>query len=99
MIALSTRTVEGIEADRARARELLDRSTAMATALSPYIGYAATAEIAKASVASGRSIRDLVLERGLLPEGTLDRILSAEAMTRPGIAGRETTAKSEGGKP
>jgi aspartate ammonia-lyase len=87
MIALRSRTVEGIEADRARARELLDRSTAMATALSPYIGYAATAEIAKASVTSGRSIRDLVLERGLLPEDTLDRILSAEAMTRPGIAG------------
>ena len=42
----------------ARARELLDRSTAVATALSPYIGYAATAEIAKAAVASGRPIRD-----------------------------------------
>ena len=50
----------------ARARELLDRSTATATALSPYIGYAATAEIAKESVKTGRSIRDLVLERGLL---------------------------------
>ena len=47
-------------------RELLDRSTAAATALSPYIGYAATAEIAKESVQTGRSIRELVLERGLL---------------------------------
>ena len=80
-------TVEGIEADEKRTRELLDRSTAMATALNPYIGYAATAEIAKAAVSTGRSIRELVLERGLLSAADLDRILSAEAMTQPGIAG------------
>ena len=87
MKALRERTVDGIEADRQRTRELLDRSTAMATALNPYIGYATTAEIAKASVATGRPIRDLVLERGLLSEADLDRILSVEAMTQPGIAG------------
>jgi aspartate ammonia-lyase len=87
MKALRERTVEGIEADRQRTRELLDRSTAMATALNPYIGYSTTAEIAKAAVASGRSIRELVLERGLLSERDLDRILSVEAMTQPGIAG------------
>ncbi len=87
MRALRERTVEGIEADRARSRELLDRSTAVATALSPYIGYAATAEIAKASIATGRPIREIVLERGLMPAADLDRILSVEAMTQPGIAG------------
>jgi aspartate ammonia-lyase len=87
MSAFRERTVEGLEADTARARELMDRSTAVATALSPYIGYEATAEIAKGAVASGRSIRDLVLERGLLKEEDLDRILSAEAMTEPGIPG------------
>ncbi len=70
------RTVDGIAADAARCRELLDRSTAVATALSPYIGYAATAEIAKESVRTGRPIRDLVLERGLLDRERLDRILS-----------------------
>jgi aspartate ammonia-lyase len=89
MIALRTRTVEGIEADIERSRELLERSTAVATALSPYIGYANTAEIAKAAVTSGRSIRDLVLERGLMDAPQLDRILSVEAMTRPGIAGKK----------
>src|SRR5688572_16455292 len=45
MDALGERCVEGLEADEARARELLDRSTATATALSPYIGYADTAEL------------------------------------------------------
>ncbi len=88
MVALRTRTVDGIEADVERCRELLDRSTAMATALSPYIGYAATAEIAKESVRTGRSIRDIVLERGLLEAERLDSILSVEAMTQPGVPGR-----------
>ncbi len=87
MNTLRTRTVDGIEADEGRCRELLERSTAAATSLSPYIGYAKTAEIAKAAVATGRSIRDLVLERGLMDAQQLDRILSVEAMTRPGIAG------------
>jgi aspartate ammonia-lyase len=89
MTALRERTVEGLEADEARCRELLERSTAVATALSPYIGYAATAEIAKAAVASGRSIRDIVLERRLVKPEDLDRILSAEAMTEPGIPGEK----------
>jgi aspartate ammonia-lyase len=87
MKAFRARTVEGIAADGARAKELLDRSTAAATALSPYIGYAVTAEIAKAAVLSGRSIRDLVLERGLLDAARLDAILSVSAMTRGGVVG------------
>jgi aspartate ammonia-lyase len=100
MIALRLRTVDGIVADRARARELLDRSTATATALSPYIGYAATAEIAKEAVRSGRSIRDLVLARGLLDATQLDAVLSAEAMTRPGIAGGGRAGQAgKAGKP
>jgi aspartate ammonia-lyase len=83
------RCVDGIVADEARARELLDRSTATATALSPYIGYAATAEIAKESVKTGRPIRDLVLERGLLDAQRLDEILSVDSMTRGGIVGKQ----------
>ncbi len=89
MKTLRLLTVDGLIADEARCRELLDRSTAMATALNPFLGYEATAEIAKAAVATGRSIRELVLERGLLDQDELDRILSPGAMTRPGIAGRQ----------
>ena len=89
MTALRVRCIDGVEADAARCRELLDRSTAVATALNPYIGYAATAEIAKESVRTGTPIRQLVLERGLLDAAQLERILSPEAMTQPGIAGRE----------
>jgi len=91
MTALRTRCVDGIEAVPSRATELLDRSTAMATALSPYIGYAATAEIAKESVQTGRPIREIVLERKLLDAAQLDRILSPAAMTRPGIVDAGST--------
>jgi aspartate ammonia-lyase len=87
--ALSVRSVAGIVANVERARELLDRSTATATALSPYIGYAATAEIAKEAVRTGRPIRDLVLERGLMDREKLDEVLSVSGMTRGGIVGRE----------
>ena len=91
MRVLQDRCVSGIAVDAERCRELLDRSTALATALSPYIGYAATAEIAKTSVRTGRPIRELVRERDLIPAAELDAILSAEAMTSPGIPGRHGT--------
>jgi aspartate ammonia-lyase len=87
MKALRVRCVDGIEADATRCRELLDRSTAVATALSPYIGYAKTAEIAKEAVKTGKTIREIVLERGFMDARRLDEVLSAENMTRPGIAG------------
>jgi len=92
MGVLTTRCVDGIQADERRCRELLDRSTAVATALSPYIGYAATADIAKEAVKTGRSIADLVRERQLIPPDRLDRILSPEEMTEPGIPGSKTKA-------
>ena len=87
MKTLQERAVEGIVADVRRCRELLDRSTALATALSPHLGYAVTAEVARESVATGRSVREIVLERRLMEPDRLDAILSAEAMTRPGVAG------------
>ncbi len=89
MNALRVRCVDGIEADAERCRELLERSTAVATALSPYIGYERTAEIAKESVRTGRPIREIVLERRLMDARQLDRVLSAEVMTEPGIPGAD----------
>jgi aspartate ammonia-lyase len=86
---LRTRSIDGLQINTERARELLDRSTAVATALSPYLGYAATAALAKEAVNSGRTIRELVESRGLMDVTTLDRILSVPAMTRPGVRGKE----------
>jgi aspartate ammonia-lyase len=89
MSTLEVLCVEGIQPDDARCRELLDRSTAVATALSPYLGYAKTAEIAKESVRTGKPIREIVLQRGLIEAAQLDEILSVEAMTEPGVPGKE----------
>jgi len=83
MEVLRTKCVEGIGADAERGRELLDRSTALATALSPHIGYAATAEIAKEAVRTGKSIRQLARERGVLSDAQLDTLLAPERMTSP----------------
>ena len=93
------RCVDGLAPDAARAHELLERSTAAATALSPYIGYAATADVAKTAVKTGRSIRDIVLERKLLDAPTLDRVLSVNAMTRGGIVGAESTGPRQRREP
>ena len=59
----------------------------------PELGYAATAEIAKEAVKTGRPIRELVLERQLLDRTKLDEILSVEAMTQGGIAGERKADK------
>ena len=85
LTVLASRTVDGLEVDVDRCRELLDRSTAVATALSPYLGYARTAEVAKDAVATGRSIREVVLARGWMAPEQLDAILAPDAMTSPGV--------------
>jgi aspartate ammonia-lyase len=66
--------VLGITADPAQCAYFLHRSVGLATILNPKIGYSA-AEIAKESVSTGRSIRELVLERGLLTEAEMDALM------------------------
>ena len=80
---LAERCVRGITANRERARELLDSSTALVTALNPYIGYARSSEIAKEALATGRRVYDLVLERKLMTREDLDALLKPEVLTQP----------------
>jgi len=79
--------VAGIEADVERCARLLEESSAMATPLAPYIGYALAADIAKEAVATGKTIRALVLEKGVFSREELDRILDPHELTEPGVAG------------
>jgi aspartate ammonia-lyase len=79
--------VSGIEADEERCGDLLERSSAMATPLAPYVGYRLAADIAKEAVQTGRTIRDLVVEKGIFTRAELDEILSPYELTEPGIAG------------
>ena len=76
--------VAGLEADVARCRELVDRSLMLVTALNPHIGYDAAAAVAKEAYATGKSLREVVLARGLMSAEALDAALDPAAMTRPG---------------
>jgi fumarate hydratase class II len=79
--------IAGIEADVERCRTYALSSLSISAALNPYLGYEEVAKVIKASVAEGKDLRTVVLERGLLSEEEVDRALDVEAMTRGGIIG------------
>ncbi len=84
---LAERCVEGLEANRERAHEMVEKSLAMVTALAPKIGYDLAADIAKESVRTGRTVRELAREREVLPEDELEQVLDARAQTEGGLTG------------
>jgi fumarate hydratase, class II len=79
------RCVIGIEADVERCRAYAESSPSLGTSLNPYIGYEAAAEVVKESVRTGRSVREIVVERGLLSDEEVDRALDVLGMTEGGI--------------
>jgi fumarate hydratase class II len=85
--AFTDRCVVGIEVNEARCRELLELNPSIATALNPYIGYDKASEVAKASAKEHKSVREVVLREGLLPEDDIDDALDVRAMTEPGLPG------------
>ena len=76
--------LEGLEADEERCAEMIEKSLAMCTALSPKIGYEAAAKIAKEAFQSGRTVREIARAMKLLPDEELDKILDPASMTKPG---------------
>ena len=80
---LQTRCVEGIEADRERCRSYAESSFGIAAALNPYIGYSKAAECVKEAMKTKRTLRQVVLSKGLLSEKELAKILSPENLTQP----------------
>ena len=86
--AFRTKCVDGIEANRERARELLLKNPSIATALNAEIGYDKASKVAKKAAAENRSVRDVVVEMGLIPEERLDDVLDVRSMTEPGIPGQ-----------
>ncbi len=81
----SERCVEGLQATD-RGPELVERSPMLATALNPLIGYDEAAKLAKESMRSGRSIRQLARARGV-SEKDLNKVLDLGKMTKPGLEG------------
>jgi fumarate hydratase class II len=77
----ASRCVEGLEANEDRCEALVEQSLAMVTALNERIGYDAAAAIAKESVKTGKTVRELCLEKKVLPPDELAQLLDARAMT------------------
>ena len=77
------RCVKGITANPKRCEFYAQSTVSLATALNPYIGYAKAAEIAKESVATGRSIIDIARTSGVLTEAQIREILDPKRMTEP----------------
>lgn len=80
---LTKHCITGINANKGQCEEYIEKSVGISTALCPYIGYAKSAEIAKKSLKTGISVKELVLEEGLLKEEELKEILKPEKMTQP----------------
>ena len=76
----------GLEPNVEQCQKWLDNSVGIVTALLPHIGYEKSAELAREAYTTGRPIREIILDRGILTKKELTHILSPRQMTRPGIA-------------
>lgn len=83
MRVLAEKCVDGIKANEERCRYYAHATISVAAALNPYIGYAAAAAIAKESVKTGRPVTEIALERKLLDEKLMKKILDPYRMTEP----------------
>ncbi|MDQ5851177.1 MAG: aspartate ammonia-lyase [Chloroflexota bacterium] len=83
----TTKCVAGITANAEKATGWLAKNAILVTALNPVIGYAKGAEVAKEAMATGKTIREVVVEKGYLTEDRVDELLDIRAMTDGGIFG------------
>ena len=82
---LADRCVAGVEPDVERCRTYAEASPAVVTSLAPHVGYEVAAAVVKESLATGRTVRALVLEKQLVSEDRLDEALDVLRLTRPGL--------------
>ncbi len=81
--AFAEMTVEGLEADEERCAALIEHSLALVTPLATRIGYDKAAAIANEAYNTGRTVREVAMEHGVLPEDELNEILDPAAMVEP----------------
>jgi len=79
--------ISGITANEDHCRNLVDNSVGIITAICPYVGYEKAACVAKEAIRTGCSVRELVVNQGMLTNEKLDIILNPFSMTEPGISG------------
>ena len=80
--------ISGVAADVQRCNEMIEKSLAMCTALAPEIGYDQAAAIAKESYQTGKTVREIALDKKIIPADRLKEILDPMRMTMPGIAAK-----------
>jgi aspartate ammonia-lyase len=80
---LAEKCIDGITANREHCRRQVEHSIGLVTALNPLLGYERSSEIAREALESGRSVYEIVLEKGYLSREQLDQALLPENMTRP----------------
>ena len=85
--AFTEKCVVGITANPEKATGWLAKNPILVTALNPEIGYLNGAAVAKESLATGKTIKEVVVEKGLLPPERVDELLDVRAMTEGGIMG------------
>ena len=85
MVSFEAYCVRGIEANRARIAELLERSLMLVTALTPHIGYDRAAEIAKKAHQEGSTLRQAAVTLGYVSEGDFDQWVRPAGMVRPNV--------------
>jgi len=82
---LADRCVAGLVADVERCRTYAEASPAVVTSLAPHVGYEVAAAVVKESLATGRTVRELVLEKQLVSADRLDEALDVFRLTQPGL--------------
>jgi aspartate ammonia-lyase len=81
LAALTERCIQGIMANRDRCLEYAEGSLALVTALNPHIGYLNAAAVAKESLETGKSLRQIVIEKKLMSAEELAKVLDLEQMS------------------
>lgn len=79
--------IDGITANTEHCKQLVEGSIGIVTAINPHVGYEVATQVAKEALETGKSVREICLENGLLTEEELDIILDTIEMTEPGISG------------
>jgi aspartate ammonia-lyase len=80
--ALSDKCIAGITANESRCNNYAESSLSLVTALNTHIGYLNAADVAKESLQTGKTLRQIVLEKGLMDEATLAEVLDLEKMSQ-----------------
>ena len=80
--------LKDLQPNKEQCQEWLDKSVGIVTAMLPHIGYENSAMIAKEAYNTGRPVREVILEKGLITKEQMDKILEPKEMTTPGIAGK-----------